>query len=134
MTDLAEIEGIGPVYAGKLKTAGITSIEGLLEAGATPKGRADIATRSDVSPTLILEWVNHADLHRINGVGEEYADLLEASGVDSVLELSHRNASNLTEALARVNEEKHLVRAVPAESEVTRWIAHAKTLDRAVYH
>jgi predicted flap endonuclease-1-like 5' DNA nuclease len=134
MTDLADIEGIGPEYAAKLNTAGVTGVEGLLETGATPQGRSDLAAKAGVSPDLVLDWVNHADLYRISGVGSEYADLLEAAGVDSVVELAQRNAANLTAQLGKTNEEKNLVRAVPSESDVTRWIEQAKQLDRAAHY
>jgi predicted flap endonuclease-1-like 5' DNA nuclease len=131
---LIDIEGIGPVYADKLSAAGLTTADDLLERGGTPAGRADIVAASGISDTLILEWVNHADLVRVDGVGSEYADLLEAAGVDSVPELAQRNAANLAAALATANESKNLVRRVPSESEVASWVEHAKTLDRAVHH
>jgi predicted flap endonuclease-1-like 5' DNA nuclease len=134
MTDLAQIEGIGPVNAEKLGNAGVSGIDGLLAAGGTADGRADLATKTGISAELLLEWVNHADLFRIDGVGSEYADLLEAAGVDSVPELAQRNTANLTEALAKANAEKNLVRALPAEAEVEHWIEHAKELDRVVHH
>ena len=132
MTKLDEIEGIGPSYAKTLKGAGIDTIEELLEVGGSPAGRDGIANKSGLSPKLILEWVNHADLMRINGVGSEYADLLEAAGVDTVAELAQRNAANLAAKLEEVNEA--LVRRVPTEAEVTTWIAEAKTLPKAVQY
>ena len=134
MPDLADIEGIGPTYAEKLAGAGVSGVDGLLAAGGTPQGRADLAAKTGVDRALILEWVNHADLYRIDGVGSEYADLLEAAGVDSVVELAARNPANLTEQLAKVNDDKHLVRALPGESQVAGWIEQAKGLDRAVHH
>lgn len=133
-TGIIEIEGIGPAYAAKLRLAGITTVEGLLEAGRTRKGRQEIAEKSDLSPKLILEWVNHADLSRIQGVGSEYSDLLEASGVDSCAELAQRNAANLTAKLAEVNAEKNLVRALPVESVVAGWIEEAGRIKIAVEH
>jgi predicted flap endonuclease-1-like 5' DNA nuclease len=134
VTKLDEIEGIGPSYAQSLQNAGIDTIEELLETGGTPAGRDGIADKSGLSPKLILEWVNHADLMRIKGVGSEYADLLEAAGVDSVPELAQRNAANLAATLGDVNEAKNLVRRVPTEAEVTTWVAEAKTLPKAVHH
>jgi predicted flap endonuclease-1-like 5' DNA nuclease len=131
---LHEIEGIGPAYAEKLKAAGLTSAENLLEQGGTPKGRAAIAAQTGISESLILEWVNHADLCRIDGVGSEYADLLEAAGVDTVPELAQRNAANLHAKLGEVNEARQLVRRVPSLSEVERWVEHAGGLERAVHH
>ena len=134
MTKIEEIEGVGPGYAEKLAAAGITTVEGLLEAGASAKGRDDLAAKSGISGKLVLEWVNHADLFRVKGVGSEYADLLEAAGVDSVAELAQRSPANLAAKLGEVNEAKHLVRTVPGESVVSGWIDHAKTLPKIVTH
>ena len=83
---------------------------------------------------LILKFVNHADLCRIKGVGGEYSELLEAAGVDTVPELAQRNAANLTAAMAKVNEEKKLVRSLPSEKQVTNWVAQAKELPRVISH
>jgi len=132
MTDLVDIEGIADAFAAKLHAAGVGSVEELLSQGATPDGRAKIVEDSGISHAHILKWVNHADLFRINGVAGEYAELLEAAGVDTVVELGGRNAENLTEKLEAVNEAKHLVRQVPALSAVTKWIAQAKELPRVV--
>ncbi|MGB0684411.1 MAG: DUF4332 domain-containing protein [Magnetovibrionaceae bacterium] len=132
MTKLVEIEGIGETYAGKLEAAGVTSVEDLLEKGSTPKGRKQLEADSDISGKLILRWVNMADLFRIKGVGEEYADLLEAAGVDTVPELAQRNSDNLAAKMAEVNEEKKLVRQVPGAGSVAKWVAEAKELDRVV--
>lgn len=132
MTKLIAIEGIGEVYEAKLKAIGIKSIEGLLKMGATPKGRKELAESSGISDTLILEWVNRADLFRVKGVGEEYSDLLESSGVDTVVELAKRKAENLHAKMVEVNEEKKLVRQLPSLKMVTSWIEEAKTLPRAV--
>lgn len=134
MTNMADIEGIGPAYAEKLAGAGVSTDEALLQAGAKPAGRADLAAKTGISGDLILEWVNHADLYRVHGVGSEHADLLEAGGVDSVPELAQRNASSLAEQLAKANSEKHLVRSVPSETEIAGWIEQAKGLDRTVHH
>ena len=134
MTDIQTIEGIGPAYAEKLEKAGVKTCEKLLELGASKKGRDEIAAASDLSNTLILKWVNAADLCRISGVGGEYAELLEAAGVDTVPELAQRNAANLAAKLAEVNEEKKLVRAVPSEAHTTKWIEQAKSLPKVVTH
>lgn len=129
---LVEVEGIGPVNAEKLSAAGVNSIEGLLSAGSTPKGRKEIAEKTGISDTLILKWVNRADLFRVKGIGSEYGDLLEASGVDTVVELATRNAENLYKKLVEVNAEKNLVRQMPGEKQVAGWIENAKSLPRAV--
>lgn len=134
MTALTTIEGIGPAYAEKLQAAGITSCEVLLEKGATGAGRKAIEEASGMGHALILKFVNHADLCRIKGVGGEYSELLEAAGVDTVPELAQRNAANLTAAMAKVNEEKKLVRSLPSEKQVTNWVAQAKELPRVISH
>lgn len=134
MTKLLDIEGIGPVYVEKLTGAGVKSIEGLLELGATPKGREELAEKSGISKALILEWVNHADLFRIKGVAEEYSDLLEEAGVDTVVELANRRPDNLHAKMLEVNEEKKLVRRPPSLKEVEKWVAQAKKLPRAVHY
>ena len=134
MAKLAEIEGIGEVYAQKLEAAGVSSIEKLLEAGAAKKGREDLSAKTGVSEKLILEWVNRADLARIKGIGSEFADLLEAAGVDTVPELAQRNAENLAAKLAEINEGKKLTRRVPSASEVADWVEQAKKLPRVVTH
>ena len=134
MTDLTDIEGIGPAYEEKLVGAGVNSCAQLLEQGATKAGRNKIVADSGISDTLILKFVNHADLCRIKGVGGEYSELLEAAGVDSVPELAQRNADNLAAKMAEVNEEKSLVRALPSASKVADWVAQAKELPRVVTH
>jgi predicted flap endonuclease-1-like 5' DNA nuclease len=132
MAKLENVEGIGAAYAGKLKAAGVATTQALLEKGATPGGRKKIAEAADVSPKLVLAWVNHVDLFRIKGIGEEYADLLEKAGVDTVPELAQRNTENLYQALQKVNQEKKLVRRPPSQAEVSQWIAQAKTLPRKI--
>jgi predicted flap endonuclease-1-like 5' DNA nuclease len=132
MTSLIRIEGIGEVYAQKLREAGISTTEALLEAGSTPKGRSDIAEKSGITGTLILEWVNLADLFRIKGIGEEYSDLLEEAGVDTVPELAQRNPDNLYPKLSEINKAKKLVRRLPTADQVKDWVAQAKRLPRVV--
>jgi len=134
MTKLLEVEGIGTANAQRLEKMGVTSIEQLLRDGASPAGRRRMATESGIDERKLLEWVNHADLMRIKGIGSEYSDLLEAAGVDSVPELANRNAENLHAKMAEVNAAKKLVRRDPSLSETQRWIAEAKTLDRIVTH
>jgi predicted flap endonuclease-1-like 5' DNA nuclease len=128
MTKLTEIEGIGETYSAKLKAAEIDTIEALLEVGATPKGRQELEEKTGIAHKLILEWVNLADLMRIKGVGEEYSDLLEEAGVDTVKELRHRNPENLHAAMVEVNAQKKLVRQVPSQKQVADWVEQAKTL------
>ena len=134
MARLEEIEGIGAAYAAKLQQSGVQSVEALLKAGGTRAGRKELAEQTGLSPDLILRWVNHADLFRIRGVAGEYAELLEAAGVDSVPELAQRNPERLAEALGRANAERKLVRQVPSARQVASWVDEAKTLERAVHH
>ncbi|MCW5941831.1 MAG: DUF4332 domain-containing protein [Fimbriimonadaceae bacterium] len=134
MAQIESIEGIGPAQGAKLVAAGVKTQEALLEAGATPKGRDDLATKTGISEKLILKWVNRADLARIKGVGSEYADLLEVAGVDSVPELAQRNPANLYAALVEANAAKSLVRNLPTEKAVADWVEQAKALPRVVSH
>ena len=125
---IIDVEGIGEVYAKKLIDAGINTIEELLEKCAKPAGRKELAEKADISPKLILTWTNHADLMRIDGVGPQFSELLEAAGVDTVKEFKHRLAENLQPKLEEINAQKHLVGRVPALKEVEKMIAQAKEL------
>ena len=130
--NIIDIEGIGPAYAKKLAKVDLKTVEGLLKAGASPKGRKEIAEKSGIDVTLILEWVNRADLYRIKGVGKQYSDLLEKAGVDTVVELSKRVAANLYKKMEEVNMAKNLVNGMPGEKRVEDWITQAKKLPRIV--
>ena len=132
MTRLAKIEGIGKVYADKLAAAGVETTQGLLASAATPAGRQKIADETGISGKLILRWANNADLFRIKGISEEYADLLEAAGVDTVPELAQRNPENLYGKLVSVNADKKLVRRLPGQKQVSDWVAQAKELPRVL--
>lgn len=134
MAKLDKIEGVGASYSSKLNDFGITSTDLLLEKGASTKGRKEIADKTGISETLILKWVNQVDLARIKGISEEYGELLEVAGVDSVPELAHRNPENLYNNLVKVNETKHLVRKLPAQSQISKWIEEAKDLPPVVTH
>jgi hypothetical protein len=134
MAKLETVEGIAGFYAGRLRDAGIATTGALLTAGAFPRGRDDIAERTGISGKLVLEWVNHVDLFRIKGVGEEYADLLEEAGVDTVPELAQRNADNLYAKLQQVNLERNLVRRLPSQSQVQDWVEQAKVLPRVIQY
>lgn len=131
---IIDIEGVGDVYAKKLEDAGVKTVEKLLELGASPKGRDELAEKTGISGALILRWVNHADLIRIVGVAEQFAELLEAAGVDSVPELAQRVAANLHAKLVEVNEAKKLTRRIPSEKQLGDWIDQCKKLERAVHH
>ena len=130
MTKIDKIEGIGSVYAEKLNAVGIKSVEDMLAACKSKNDRVALAEKSGITETLILKWANHADLFRIKGVAGQYSELLEAAGVDTVVELANRKPENLTKKMEEVNEEKHLVRSVPVLKMVTKWVAQAKELPR----
>jgi predicted flap endonuclease-1-like 5' DNA nuclease len=132
MAKLIDVEGIGKVYADKLKKAGVSTTDTLLKKGANPAGRKQIAEKAGVSEHQILEWVNRADLFRIKGVAEEYSDLLEAAGVDTVVELAQRKGENLYQKMAQVNNQTKKVRKLPSQSQIENWISQAKRLPRAV--
>lgn len=132
MASIEQISGIGPVYGERLQALGIRTTEALLRAGATPQGRQELAEKIGVSADTILKWVNRADLMRVTGIGEQYSDLLEAAGVDTVLELARRNPENLCAKLAEINAEKRLVRRLPTQDMVANWIEQAKSLERAI--
>jgi predicted flap endonuclease-1-like 5' DNA nuclease len=129
---IADIEGIGAVYARKLAKVGIRSTGALLKRGATPKDRKALVTASGIGGKLILEWVNLADLYRIKGVGSEYSDLLEEAGVDTVVELAKRDARKLYEKMMAANKKKNLVNQMPGRKQVSKWVGQAKRLPRIV--
>ena len=128
------IEGIGPAYARKLRAAGVRTTDDLLDAGGTKQGRKELSEKTGISETVLLDWVNKADLFRVKGIGEEYSDLLKEAGVSTVVELGRRNPENLHEALVGVNKAKNLVRRTPTLAQTTAWVEQAKTLPRKVEH
>ena len=127
-----ELEGIGPKYGALLREAGVASTDALLKACITKRQREQLAEKTGIKGELILKFANMADLFRINGVGSEYAELLEAAGVDTVPELAMRNAENLTERMVQCNKEKKLVRREPPLTSVKDWIEQAKKLPRVL--
>ena len=131
---ITEIEGIGPALGEKFAEAGVKTTDKLLEAGGSKAGRKTLAEATGLSESRILGFVNMADLFRINGVGGEFAELLVASGVDTVKELAARNAGNLAEKLAEVNAEKKLTRRVPTVAQVEDWVKQAGSLPQAISH
>ena len=132
MAKLSVIEGIGETYEKKLNEAGVGSIEKYLDVCATKKGRADLAEKTGLSEKLVLKWANHADLMRVKGIGGEYAEILEAAGVDTIPELANRNAGNLYAKMEEVNAEKELVRKLPTAVQVEDWVKQAKALPRVL--
>jgi hypothetical protein len=131
---IEEIEGIGPAFGEKLSAGGVGTTDDLLDKASTKAGRGSLAEATGISETLILKWVNAADLMRISGIGPEYAELLEAAGVDTVKELRHRNADNLAAKMAEVNEAKKLTRVTPSASVVTGWVDKAKETEPKISH
>jgi len=131
---LEYVEGIGPVYGEKLKAIGLVTPLDLLSKGRFRKGREEIADQSGISHKLILDWVNHIDLYRLNGMDANYAELLVKSGVDSVMELAQRNPANLYEKIVQVNQEKNLARSTPSLEQVEAWIERAKNLPRVIQY
>ena len=123
-----DIEGVGAAYAEKLVAAGVNTAAQLLVKCANPAGRKALEAETEISGKLILKWANHADLFRVKGVGPQFAELLEAAGVDTVKELAHRKAENLAAKMLEVNAEKKLVRRVPVVSEVQKMVDYAKEL------
>lgn len=134
MAALSDIEGIGPAIAEKMRAAGITTTDELLARAGSAQGRTLTGEAVGLDATRLLRFVNHADLMRIKGVGGEYAELLEAAGVDTVAELARRKADNLHAKMAEVNAQRSLVRQLAGQSQIADWIAQAKTLEPAVTH
>jgi predicted flap endonuclease-1-like 5' DNA nuclease len=134
LTNIIRIQGIGPSYAEKLVANGIKTLEKLLEAGSSKKGRTEISEKTGITEKLILEWVNLADLFRVKGIGEKYSDLLEEAGVDTVVELSKRVPENLYAKLAEVNGVKKLAKRNPTLPEVKSWVEQAKQMPRMIQY
>ena len=132
--EIEYIEGIGATYGQKLRGIGINTVLDLLVNGATRRGRKQLSDQSGIAQSNILTWVNHIDLFRIKGVAQEYADLLEQSGVDTVVELAQRNPANLHKRMLDINEQKSLVRRAPHASEVQSWVEQAKDLRRLIHY
>jgi hypothetical protein len=125
---ITDIEGIDGDAAKILKSVKIRSTERLLEAASTVKGRKDLAIKTGFDEKQFLCWANVADRMRIKGINKEYSQLLQAAGVDTVKELKYRNPANLAKAMADANKKRKLVRLLPSEKVVVRWIENAKKL------
>jgi predicted RecB family nuclease len=128
---IAAIEDIDADDAKALKSVGIRTTEKLLEAAKSPKGRKFLAAKTEVDEKL-LRWANIADKLRIKGMGREYAGLLCAVGVETVKELRYRNPARLAEAMAEANKKRKLVRFLPSEKLVMRWVEHARKLPQKI--
>jgi predicted flap endonuclease-1-like 5' DNA nuclease len=131
---IEDLEGIGPVIGAQLRAAGVATTDDLLERAGPAAGRRALAEATGIGEGQLLKWTNHVDLYRLSGVGSEYADLLEACGVDSCPELARRNAANLAQTMAEANAAKKIVRRLPTEETLTAWIEQAKGLPKVVTH
>ncbi len=129
---IEDVEGIGPVIGAKFRDAGIKNTNGLLAAAKTPSDRRKVAKSTGLTTKQVLKFANMVDLYRINGIGSEFAELLEAANVNTVVQLSKRNAATLTAKLEDVNKTKKLTRRVPDEKTVKKWIDKAQALPRAL--
>lgn len=129
-----EIEGIGPAYAEKLAKAKVATTEDLLKSCCDAKGRKTVGEKTGIGEGQLLKWANMADMMRVDGVGPQYAELLEAAGVDTIKELRTRNAANLAQRMSEVNEDKQLSGAAPAESVIQDWITKAEKMDPTITH
>ncbi len=131
---IEDIEGIGPTYGAKLAAAEIGTTSKLLELCCSKKGRVATAASTGISESLLLKWSNMADMMRVKGIGPQFAEMLEAAGVDTVKELAQRRADNLTAKMNEVNAAKNLANATPAESIVAGWVEAAKTTEPTISH
>jgi len=129
-----DIEGIGPVHAATLQATGIRTSDALLERAGPKAGRDALAAETGISAKLLLEWANACDLMRINGIGAQFSDLLEAAGVDSAAELAQRNPASLAATFAELNAARATTRRAPTEAMVADWIVQAKQLPKVVTH
>ena len=125
---ITDIDGIDGEAAAILKSVGIRSTERLLEAARTVRGRKMLAIKTGFDEKRLLCWANVADRMRIKGIRKEYAELLQAAGVDTVKELKYRNPANLANAMAEANKKRKMVRLLPSEKVVGTWIENAKKL------
>lgn len=132
MPSIDSIAGMAVRQATAMRKARIRTTEALLKRGATKTGRKRIAADTGMPEDLILTWVNRADMMRIKGIGGEYADLLEACGVDTVKALRTRKPANLHARMVKINEQKHLVRRLPTEAMVESWVTSAGKLKPVV--
>jgi predicted flap endonuclease-1-like 5' DNA nuclease len=127
-SSIADLGGLGPSFAVKLKKAGIRTTEKLLETAKSLKGRQMLSEKAEVDEKQLLRVANLIDRMRIKGVGQEYSELLEAVGVATLKELRYRNPARLAKAMAEANVKRKLVRVLPSEHTIGRWIEHAKKL------
>jgi len=129
---IADIEDIDVDEAKALKSVGIRTTEKLLEAAKSPKGRKQLAAKTELNEKMLLRWANIADKLRIKGMGKEYAALLREVGVDTVKELRYRNPARLAKSMAEANKKRKLVGFLPSEKLARRWVEDAKKLPQKI--
>ena len=129
---ITAIEEIDVGEAAALKSMGIRTTEKLLEAAKSPKGRKELSAKVKLDQKKLLRWANIADKLRIKGMGKEYAGLLREVGVDTVKELRYRNPAKLARSMAETNKRRKLVRFLPSEKLITRWVEHARKLPQKI--
>lgn len=132
--DIEEIEGIGPAYAEKLSVAEIKNTDHLLDLCGSASGRKKVSGDTGVGESTLLKWANMADLMRVSGIGPQFSELLEASGVDTIKELRTRNAENLAAKMAEVQDEKGLTKVAPTAGVIQNWIDAAKDMEPKITH
>jgi predicted flap endonuclease-1-like 5' DNA nuclease len=132
MASISAIRSIGQRDATKLRKARVRTTEALLDQASTRRGRADVSGRTGIGTQDLLKWAHQADLMRVSGIGAEYADLLAATGVDTVKALRRRNAQNLMVALTQINSKRRRVQRLPTVEMVQAWIDIANDLEPVV--
>jgi predicted RecB family nuclease len=129
---ISNLDGITPEHIKTLKSVGIWTTEGLLEAARNLRGRRQLSAKTGIPENVLLRWANMADRMRIKGIGGDHARLLEAIGVVTVRELKYRNPTHMAKAMAELNSKRKMVRLLPTENAIKRWIAAAAKLDQKI--
>jgi hypothetical protein len=129
---LKNLNGLESEVVERLRSAGIRTSGKLLDAAKSLKGRKELSRKTGIGPKELLRYANLADKLRVKGLGEGYAELLCHVGVDTVRELRYRNPEKLAAAMRRKNDKLRLVRLVPTEKAVGRWIEAAKKLQQEI--
>ena len=125
------IEAIGtvdPVSREILAGVGVTTTRDLLTLSGDADRRREISAHTGLTEDTLLRWIRIADLMRIGGIDESYAECLLRVGVRGVGELRGRRAAELAIELSRVNETLELVPVTPSVSTLDLWIRHAGLL------
>jgi predicted RecB family nuclease len=128
----SDLDGITQEQIKLLRSVGIRTTEKLLEAAHSMRSRKRLSVDTGISEKLLLRWANMADRMRIKGIGEDHARLLEAVGVVTVRELKYRNPAHIAKAMRAYNDKRKLVRLLPNENAIKRWIAAAGKLDQKI--